>query len=248
MNTIGVIPARYNSSRFPGKPLADICGKPMVWWVYHQCRMVTELHDLVVATDDDRVYRVCKKNDMNVMMTSTKHKTGTDRVAEVAEHMAGDLYINIQGDEPLIEPEEVRQVISIFKDEEVDCGTLKQKLDNIDEIEAVTNVKIVTDKYGNVLYMSRNVIPSNVKENKGIPIYKHIGIYGFRKQFLNSFSQLLPSALEIGEGVELLRAIENGFKVKAIETTYHSIGVDLPEHIQIVNNIIKERMKSHASY
>lgn len=239
MKTIGVIPARYHSSRFPGKPLAMICGKPMVWWVYEQCKKVRELDEIYVATDDARIECVCLQYNMHVLMTSANHPTGTDRVAEVAKRTDGTLYVNIQGDEPLIAPEMIKQVIRIFDDATVYFGTLKEEICDAEEIDAPSTVKVVTDVNGDALYFSRNVIPSNKKDDRMARIYRHIGIYAYKKHFLLKFASMKQTELELGEGIEPLRAMENGYKVRVAETKCSSIGVDYPEHIQLVENIIR---------
>ena len=166
MKVIGVIPARYKSSRFPGKPLVDICGKPMIWWVYEQCKKVHKLDDVYVATDDERIADVCKKYEMNVVMTSSVHPTGSDRVAEAAKKIEGDIFVNIQGDEPLIAPEMIEQVIELFDDENVYYGTLKEKIDDENLIQSINTVKVVTDNNDDAMFFSRSVIPSNVKDGE----------------------------------------------------------------------------------
>ena len=203
MKIIGVIPARYKSSRFPGKPLVDICGKPMIWWVYQQAKKVPEFDEVYVATDDDRIEAACKEHDMKVIMTSDKHETGSDRVAEVATKVEGDLFVNIQGDEPVINPEMIQEVISIFfEDETVTFGSLKKEITDPDEIKATSTVKVVTDQKGDAMYFSRSVIPSNVKDGKLARVFRHVGIYAYKRDF-------------------------------------SSIGVDLPEHIEKVERVIK---------
>lgn len=241
MKIIGVIPARYKSSRFPGKPLANICGKPMIWWVYQQCLKVSKLDELYVATDDERIAETCKTYQMNVIMTSDKHKTGSDRVGEVASKIEGDLFINIQGDEPLIDPREIEEVISIFNDSDVYFGSLRIKIDNPDEIAAYSTVKVVVDKNNDAMYFSRNVIPSNVKDGHCADVFRHVGIYAYKKDFLLKFVKMPQTELELGEGIEPLRAMENGFKIRVKETTYSSIGVDYPEHIKLVEQVIKNK-------
>lgn len=241
MKVIGVIPARYKSSRFPGKPLADICGKPMIWWVYQRGLQVKEIDNLYVATDDIRIFDVCKKYDMNVIMTSDKHNTGTDRVGEVAEKLEGDIFINIQGDEPCIDPRMIQEVIDIFKDDPtVYFGSLRKEITSLQEINAYSTVKVVTDCNDNALFFSRNVIPSNVKDGKQARVYRHIGIYAYNKDFLLKFIKMAQSELELGEGIEPLRAMENGYKIRVKETMFESIGVDLPEHIQKVEEKIAQ--------
>lgn len=159
MKVVGVIPARYKSSRFPGKPLANICGKPMIWWVYQQCLKVDKLSEIYVATDDVRIMETCEKFSMNVIMTSSEHQTGSDRVGEVATKVDGDLFINIQGDEPLIDPREIEEVIDIFEDESVEFGSLRIEITDPEEIAAYSTVKVVVDRDSDALYFSRNVIP-----------------------------------------------------------------------------------------
>ncbi len=184
MKVIGVIPARYKSSRFPGKPLVDILGHPMIWWVYQQCIKVQGLDEVIVATDDERIKETCEKLDMRVCMTSDTCQTGSDRVAEVAIVTDGDLYINIQGDEPVIEPAMIQQVIDIFKDESVYFGTLKTEITDWDQIQATSTVKVVTDCNNDALFFSRSPIPSNVKEEIHAKVYRHVGIYAYKKDFL----------------------------------------------------------------
>jgi 3-deoxy-manno-octulosonate cytidylyltransferase (CMP-KDO synthetase) len=241
MKIIGVIPARYRSSRFPGKPLCDICGKPMIWWVYQQVLKVKEFHKVYVATDDERIRDVCTTYDMNVIMTSDKHQTGSDRVGEVAEKVEGDLFINIQGDEPVIKPEMIRQVIEIFDDSQVYFGTLKKEITDSEEIKSTSTVKVVTDKSENAIYFSRSVIPSNCKDGKLARVFRHVGIYAYKKEFLLDFVKMPQTELELGEAIEPLRALENGYAMKVRETEFDSIGVDEPHHIEIVEKILKEK-------
>ena len=238
MKIIGVIPARYQSSRFPGKPLADILGKPMIWWVYQQCLKVRELDEVYVATDDERIFNICTEFGMRVIMTSDQHRSGTDRLGEVATKVSGDLFINIQGDEPLIEPQMIRDLIGIFDDQSVYYGSLRKQITDEAEIQAPSTVKVVVDKNEDALYFSRSVIPSNVKDGKPVRIYRHVGIYAYKRDFLMTFIQLPPSELEVVEGLEQLRALENGYKLRVHETQFDSIGVDLPEHIALVEQAI----------
>lgn len=241
MRIIGVIPARYKSSRFPGKPLATICGKPMIWWVYQQCIKVKEFDEVYVATDDEQIFNTCLEYDVNVIMTSQNHKTGTDRIGEVASKIDADLYINIQGDEPLISPDEIRDLLSIFEDESVYFGSLRQEITDENELKATSTVKVVVDCNQDALYLSRSVIPSNIKDGVQTKFYKHIGIYGFKKDFLFKFIELPQSSLELGEGIESMRAVENGYKMRIYETKHKSIGVDLPEHIAVVEAEMRKR-------
>lgn len=240
MKIIGVIPARYKSSRFPGKPLVSICGKPMIYWVYKQAEKVKEFDKIYIATDDERIKTACEEHNMNVIMTSDKHATGSDRVAEVASKVDGDLFVNVQGDEPVINPEMIRQVISIFlEDDSVYFGSLKKEITDLDEIRATSTVKVVTDDKGDAMYFSRSVIPSNLKDGKLARVFRHVGIYAYKKEFLLEFSKMPQSELELGEGIEPLRAMQRGYKMRLKETSYTSIGVDLPEHVAKVERVLR---------
>ncbi len=242
MKIIGVIPARYKSSRFPGKPLVDICGKPMIYWVYRQAMKVKEFDEVYVATDDERIRAACEAHNMKVILTSDQHNTGSDRVAEVAEKTDGDLYVNVQGDEPVIDPEMIREVISIFtEDDSVYFGSLKKEITDPEEIRAASTVKVVTDDKGDAMYFSRSVIPSNVKDGKLARVFRHVGIYAYKKDFLLKFAAMEQTELELGEGIEPLRAMQKGYKMRLKETTYSSIGVDLPEHVSQVEKILKNQ-------
>ena len=237
MKIVGVIPARYASSRFPGKPLADIHGKPMIWWVYQQVMKVPELNEVYVATDDKRIYSAVEEFGGRVIMTSDKHLTGTDRVAEVALKTNGTIYVNIQGDEPTIKHETISQAITTVTNERDYFGTLAVRLTDKIEINSPHNVKIVLDSQGYAMYYSRSPIPSNVKGYIG-NVYKHLGIYVYRKGFLIDFSNMKPSEPELSEGIEPLRAIFYGYKMKVGITESNSIGVDTYEDLERVRNIL----------
>ena len=242
MKIIGVIPARYKSSRFPGKPLVDICGKPMIYWVYQQAGKVKEFDKVYIATDDERIREACEQYNMDVIMTSDKHQTGSDRVAEVATKVEGDLFVNVQGDEPVINPEMIRQVISIFlEDSEVYFGSLKKEITDPEEIKAASTVKVVTDDNGDAMYFSRSIIPSNIKDGKLARIFRHVGIYAYKRDFLLKFTNMEQTELELGEGIEPLRAMQHGYKIRLKETEYSSIGVDYPEHVALVEKVIREK-------
>lgn len=243
MKIIGVIPARYKSTRFPGKPLCNICGKPMIWWVYQQVLKVKEFENIYIATDDERIRKACLEYNMNVIMTSDKHQTGSDRVGEVAEKVEGDLFINIQGDEPVIQPEMIRQVISIFEDETVYFGTLKKEIKDEEEIKSTSTVKVVTNKAGDAMYFSRSVVPSNCKDGEQARVFRHVGIYAYKKDFLLEFVKMPQTELELGEAVEPLRALENGYHMRVRETEFDSIGVDEPKHIAMVEKVLREEGK-----
>ena len=239
MKIVGVLPSRFQSSRFPGKPLALICGKPMIWWVYQQAIKVSELDEIIVATDDERIASVCKEYSMDYMMTSNEHKTGADRIAEVAERTTGDIYLNIQGDEPLIEPAAIRDIIGMkLSSHEVYVG-LKSSINSIEEIENPNIVKAVVDCEGYAMYFSRSPIPYNRDLNN---VYRCMGLYAYDKDMLIEFKGWGQSGLEVAEkGIEMLRAMEHGIKVRLFDTTWHSIGVDIPENIKMVEKIIESR-------
>lgn len=237
MKIIGVIPARYASSRFAGKPLADICGRPMIWWVYQQALKVREIDELYVATDDERIRSVCAQYDMRSMMTSEHHKTGADRIAEVAARTDGDIYLNIQGDEPLIEPEAIRNIIELKVNSKEPYVGLRSCIENVDAVNDPNTVKAVTDLNGYALYFSRSPIPYTKDLSC---VYRCMGLYAYDRNMLLDFQKWGQSRLEIAEkGIEMLRAMEHGIKVKLFDTKWHSIGVDLPEHIPMVEAVMK---------
>lgn len=236
---IGVIPARYASSRFPGKPLVSICGKPMIYWVYKRALLAEGIDELIIATDDDRIKETCEKYGMNCMMTSDEHRTGADRVAEVAKRTDGDIYLNIQGDEPLIDPDEISNIIKLklAHPEETYIG-LRSSIDDVKATDDPNTVKAVTDLEGHAMYFSRSPIPYTKDLNC---VYRCMGLYAYDKDMLVEFQSWGQSALEINEkGIEMLRAMEHGVKVKLFDTTWHSIGVDLPEHIAMVEELMKK--------
>ncbi|MFW6409733.1 MAG: 3-deoxy-manno-octulosonate cytidylyltransferase [Halanaerobiales bacterium] len=240
MRVTAIIPARYKSTRFTGKPLAEICGKPMIQHVYQQTKMVEGMDQVIVATDDQRIYRAVEKFDGEVTMTSSQHRSGTDRIAEVAGSLDTDLIVNVQGDEPLIKPEMIERAMEPFTDEpELEMSTLRKKINNLGEIKNPNVVKVVTDKKNYALYFSRSPIPY---QREGNPeYYKHIGLYVFRRDFLLKYSQLNPTPLEKAESLEQLRALENGHKIKVVETDYEVIGVDQPQDIEKVEKILKNK-------
>lgn len=240
MKIIGVIPARYASSRFEGKPLADICGKPMVWWVYQQALKVHEINELYVATDDERIKNVCVQYNMQYMMTSESHRTGADRIAEVAIRTDGDIYLNIQGDEPLIEPKAISNIIELKMISKEPYVGLRSVMENSDAVNDPNIVKVVTDLEGYALYFSRSPIPYMKDTNC---VYRCMGLYAYDREMLIDFIKWGQSKLEIAEkGIEMLRAMEHGVKVKLFDTEWRSVGVDLPEHISIVEAIMKGKI------
>lgn len=243
MNTLCVIPARYASTRLPGKPLADIAGKPMIVRVYEQASKAKRLSGVIAAVDDERVYEAVVSHGGRAMMTAKNHPTGTDRLAEVAAaHPEAELIINVQGDEPLIEPDLIDALAAAFEgDEELQMATVKSPMTDEDEMKNPNNVKVVTDKNGYALYFSRSLLPYP-REASGVTVYKHIGIYAYRRDFLLRYARMEPTALERTESLEQLRALENGYKIKVIATDFRFVGVDTPEDLAEVNRLYRERL------
>lgn len=241
MKIIAVIPARYQSSRYPGKPLADICGKPMVWWVYSQAKKILEIDEVYVATDDERIKEICDKFDMKVIMTNNNHTNGTERVAEVASKIDADIYVTLQGDEPLVEPKNVGILIrSILDDESVLCATLKTEFKNPVDVVNSTTPKVVTDLKNNILLISRSPIPYP-KESLSYKYYKPTGQYAFRPETLKLYSELGLGNIEKIEGIELIRLLENGIKIRITEVESDTIAVDTPKDLERVIEYLKKK-------
>ncbi len=247
MKILAVIPARYASTRFPGKPLADICGKSMVQRVYEQV-LTTGWDRVIVATDDRRIAGHVKDFGGQAMMTGTHHTNGTSRCLEVVESLETngeyfDVVINVQGDEPLIQQEQLLQVAALFEEPETDIATLIHPLHNTKELFAPHTVKVVTATDKTALYFSRQAIPffRDVEPENWITkttYYKHIGIYGYRSEVLKNIVSLPPGKLETAENLEQLRWLEYGYRIKAESTDYEGIGIDTPEDLEkLINKI-----------
>lgn len=242
MKTIVIIPARYGSTRFPGKPLAIISGKPMIEWVYENALKCDKVDEVYVATDDSRIYDCVESFNGKALMTSDKHTCGTDRLAECAEILKlddEDIILNIQGDEPTFRKEMIEDLVSIFEDEDVYFGTLKVLIDKKEELDNPNVVKVIDDINHDAIYFSRFTIPYERDENRKTNHYKHIGAYGYKKWFLMKYSKMDKSELELSESLEQLRAIENGYKIKVKETKYHTVGVDTPEQVKEVEELME---------
>lgn len=237
--TLGVIPARYASSRFPGKALATLAGKPMIQHVWERASMAQYLGGLLVATDDERIASVVRGFGGKVRMTRSDHPTGTDRLAEVASSEAAQLYVNIQGDEPLIDPGAIdAAILSVVGDEHVAMGTLKKRLTDPSDLTNSNVVKVVTNLLGDAIYFSRSPIPFDRDQAGGLdPYYKHIGLYVYRREFLAQYPILSVGPLEQIERLEQLRALENGYRIRVVATDYESIGVDTPDDLDRVNRL-----------
>ncbi len=241
MRVLCVIPARYASTRLPGKPLRDIAGKPMICRVYERAAGAKRIEKTLVATDDERICEAVKKHGGEAMMTAKDHPTGTDRLAEVAEAYADmDLVINVQGDEPLIEPELIDSLAELFEaDPELQMATVMTELTEEAEKTNPNNVKVVTDLQGYALYFSRSLMPYPRNQGKA-PVYKHIGIYAYRRDFLLHYAKMRPTPLEQSESLEQLRALENGYRIKVLKTDCRFVGVDTEEDLELVNRIYSE--------
>lgn len=242
MKILGVIPARYASTRFEGKPLKDINGNTMIEWVYKRAENA-DIDKLVVATDDERIFNTVKKFGGNAVMTSKEHENGTSRIIEVIntpEYNDFDFIINIQGDEPLIDIKSINLLADNYRKEKSEIVTLKKEFNKNENIENLNIVKVITDFNDNAVYFSRSVIPYERNSMKNFKYYKHIGIYGYTSKFLNELKSLKEGILEKIESLEQLRFIENGYKIKVLETVSEVIGVDTEEDLKEVIKYIKE--------
>lgn len=246
MKVIGVIPARYNSSRFPGKPLVDLKGKPMIWWVYQQCLKVSGLDAVYVATDDERIQKACEENGMNVIMTSTSHQTGTDRLGEVATKLAADYYINIQGDEPLIEPETVQKVIDrCLSEKGIQVVNTITPITEEEDITSPTCVKVVTNEKSEGVYLSRSPIPYP-KRGQNITYMKHLGLYGLAREALMFFAGSPRGKIESIEDIEMLRFVENHYTIQFVEVQSETIAIDKKEDVARVIAAMEKMAQSEA--
>ncbi|MEK6727634.1 MAG: 3-deoxy-manno-octulosonate cytidylyltransferase [Candidatus Omnitrophota bacterium] len=235
MEVIGVIPARYSSTRFEGKVLADILGKPMIQHVWERAKQAKTLDDLIIACDDERVANVAREFGSKVVMTSKGHASGTDRIIEIVNPLDVKIVINIQADEPLIHPMMIDSVArALSEDSSLSMATIMRKIEDPLSINDPHVVKVVVDKNNFALYFSRAAIPHLAvnSEVESPAYYKHIGLYGYTKDFLFICKNLPPSALEKTECLEQLRVLEEGFRIKVIETKYDTVGVDTPQDLE----------------
>ena len=240
MKIVGIIPARYMSTRFQGKPLADMFGKPMIWWVYEQCKNVNEFEELYVATDDDRIEKVCKEYDMNVIMTSKEHKTGTDRIVEVSKTVKADIYVVVMGDEPALSSEDIRMVIPVFNDNKVDTAMLVTKFKNCVDVTNPSTIKLAINEHNELIYMSRCPIPFP-KGKLDYDYYKNVGVYAFTADALDFFGKTKAGKLESIEEMEMLRMLENHRLVKTVYIDTDAMSVDTPKDLDRVKKIISKR-------
>jgi 3-deoxy-manno-octulosonate cytidylyltransferase (CMP-KDO synthetase) len=244
---IVVIPARFGSTRLTGKALAEIEGKPLVQHVYDRARLSKLASDCLIATDDERIKTACEKYGSKVMMTSDRHNSGADRMAEVAEKTDAEVYINVQGDEPLVDPDAVDLLIEMmFSDPSIQMGTLKRPIQSYEDYINPNMARVVCDSNDFALYFSRSAIPHLTKEEfekagSSRPVFKHIGMYSFRRDFLLEFANMPQSILEKTERLEQLRALEAGVKIKAPTTNYESVSVETPADLERVRALFARR-------
>lgn len=249
MKVVAVIPARYDSTRFPGKALAAIAGKPMVQHVFERVRRAERVSRVVIATDDERILQAVAGFGGDAMMTRNDHRSGTERAAEVAAHVAADVYVNVQGDEPLVEPAAVDTLVTAMEEESVSVATLAVPIREPGDIMDPNVVKVVTDFEGNALYFSRAPVPwvRDEKQAVGMQHRKHLGLYAYRKETLLEFPTLPPGELEKLEQLEQLRLLENGYKIRVVETEFDSIGVDVPADAARVEQLLAARQAEQES-
>ncbi|MDB2657618.1 3-deoxy-manno-octulosonate cytidylyltransferase [Crocinitomicaceae bacterium] len=238
MKVIGIIPARYASTRFPGKPLVDLKGKPMIQRVYEGAAACASLDSVIVATDDQRIYDAVKAFGGNVEMTSESHPSGTDRCGELAAKYDADVIVNVQGDEPLVNPGQIDTLCSAFQDATVSIATLGHTQVSPDDLSDINRVKVVCDTNGNALYFSRSPIPSTERASEQVkasfPFMRHIGLYAYRKETLQELVELKPCALEQMEALEQLRWMYYGYEIRVIPTDIETPNIDSPEDLDQV--------------
>ena len=244
MRIVAVIPARLESQRLARKMLREIEGRPLAVWVYQAVRSSPLLDEVILATDSDEILEACRKHSCPVRMTSDRHRSGTERVHEVAQAVPSDVYINVQGDEPMVRPEQIEAIVKLMHDPAVSVGTLKTPA-SPEDIANPNAVKVVTDVAGRALYFSRTTIPHD-RDGSRPPYFKHLGIYAYRKPALDSFVAWPESGLERAERLEQLRFLENGIPIHVAETEFDSIGVDTEDDLARVERLIEEHRGPRA--
>lgn len=242
MKTVAVIPARCASSRFPGKPLADINGKPMIWWVYQEAKKVPSYERIIVATESELISDKCKELGMEVMLTSDTHPTGTDRVAEVAQSVLADVYVIVMGDEPLVTARDQLKLLSSIGADNSDIAAvmLTERFKNPVDAINTTTIKLAINDEGDLIFMSRSAIPFP-KDMLEYPLFKNVGCYALRKDALDYFIKTSPGRIERAEGIELLRLIENHKRVKTVEIESESMAVDTKKDLERIRKIMKNK-------
>jgi 3-deoxy-manno-octulosonate cytidylyltransferase (CMP-KDO synthetase) len=240
MKAIAVIPARYASTRLPGKALLDIGGRPMIQHVYERAARAASLSEVWIATDDSRIFDVVRAFGGRVVMTSPDHPSGTDRIAEAVREMETDIVVNVQGDEPLLDPREIDAVVAPLAAEPyLQMSTAAVPIHDPREIEDPGNVKVVVNQHGYALYFSRLPIPFD-RSGGCPPRLKHLGLYAYRREFVFRYAQLPPTPLEQMERLEQLRVLEHGYRIRVIITEHDAIGVDTPEDLERVRSLVRE--------
>ena len=240
-SVIAIIPARFQSSRLPGKALVDICGHPMIEHIYHRTASAPSIELTIVATDDDRIIRAVESFNGAALLTRSDHASGTDRLAEVARDLSCSIVVNVQGDQPLVKPRMIEEAITpVLKDERIVMSTLTRRITDPKELENPHVVKVVADRQNKALYFSRSTIPQTYSSSKiSSPIYKHIGIYVYRREFLLKLAELPQTPLEKAESLEQLRVLEHGFSIHTAETEHDTISVDDLDSLQRVRHIVE---------
>jgi len=240
MKTVGVIPARMGSSRFPGKPLAKICGIPMIEHVYKRSALSNCLDELYIATCDHEIFNAVTQFGGKAIMTDICHERCTDRIAEAIQNVDADIIVNIQGDEPLVYPDMIDAAVEpMIADSSLNCVNLMAPIKNDEDFEDPNEVKVVVDLENNALYFSREPIPSKKKGAKDFVKYKQVCIIPFRRDFLFKYTSLAPTPLEIIESVDMMRVLEHGYKVRMIPTDKDTYSVDTPEDLKFVETVMK---------
>jgi 3-deoxy-manno-octulosonate cytidylyltransferase (CMP-KDO synthetase) len=240
LSVLGVIPARLASTRLPRKVLRDVAGLPLVVRVYRSARRAPALSDLLVATDSDEVLDVCRAHGVPAMMTAADHRSGTDRLWEVARARPADVYVNVQGDEPLVSPGHLAGLVAPFADPAVQVTTLKIRA-TPEEVGSRTANKVVTDSRGDALYFSRLPIPFDRDGTGDVVYWKHVGLYAYRRAVLETFHALPPSPLERAESLEQLRLLEHGIPIRVVETDEPTVGIDTEEDLRAVEALLGSR-------
>lgn len=241
MDVVAIIPARFGSSRLPGKVLIDICGKPMLQHVYERTRSCPLISRVIVATDDERVRTAVEGFGGEVRMTRSDHQTGTDRLAEVAQDLSAGIIVNVQGDEPLIASSSIEIAVRpLLDDPQLVMSTLRERIHDVRDITDPNSVKVVVDRHDYALYFSRQPIPYHRHKDSPILWWRHLGLYVYRREFLLKYAELQPTPLQLAEGLEQLRALEHGYRIKVLETPHPAIGVDTPEDLDRVRQLLAE--------
>jgi 3-deoxy-manno-octulosonate cytidylyltransferase (CMP-KDO synthetase) len=247
MKSVIVIPARYGSTRFPGKSLARIKGRPMIQWVWEAASRSRLTEQVIIATDDERITDAASKFGADVVMTKKSHRSGTDRMAEVADKISAQLYVNVQGDEPLLSPAAVDDLIrGMMENPRAPIGTLVHRIESEAEWRSPEVVKVVCNRLQEALYFSRSPLPFLRAFDKKTRLLRHVGIYAFRARALATFVSLKPSPLEIAESLEQLRALEHGMAIQVIETKYRCLGVDTPADLARVEAALRQQARAQS--